>query len=241
MAFFWWVWFKADSKTARPVFSGKPDKDRKPKKADRTEKNSNPSNLSASLASKSAIVEKFLNIRSKLIAVILSSILAMILARLFAAILTFRPRPIFHPSASSIAWPYFVNPKALAGFNEWSSFPSDHAALFFTLAFGIFMVSPLLGTIACLYSFMVIFWPRIYAGLHYPTDILAGMAIAVLCVYIFQYQPIQRRLTKPFLKWSQQHPQSFYPCGFLFSFLVATLFDNIRSMGLLIWNVLNMP
>jgi hypothetical protein len=56
----------------------------------------------------------------------------------------------------------------------WSSFPSDHACLFFALATGLCLISPVIGGLALLHASLIVSLPRIYLGLHYPTDVLAG-------------------------------------------------------------------
>jgi undecaprenyl-diphosphatase len=60
-----------------------------------------------------------------------------------------------------------------------SSFPSNSAAVVFALAFAIFLanrkVGGLLLLLACLYAF-----PRVYVGIHYPFDVVAGAGGGVL-------------------------------------------------------------
>ena len=64
-----------------------------------------------------------------------------------------------------------------------SSFPSNAVAAVFGIAFGIWGVHRKLGWIsigaASLYGLA-----RIYAGVHYPLDILGGVAIAVPVTYL---------------------------------------------------------
>jgi len=67
--------------------------------------------------------------------------LALLAARVLATVLPFRERPLRNPLLH-FQLPYGVTETTLLG---WSSFPSDHAVLFFTLATGIFFVSRPLG------------------------------------------------------------------------------------------------
>jgi undecaprenyl-diphosphatase len=54
--------------------------------------------------------------------------------------------------------------------------------LFFTLAFGMWLASRAAGVLAIAYVALVISFPRVYLGFHYPTDILGGALIgAVIC------------------------------------------------------------
>ena len=62
-----------------------------------------------------------------------------------------------------------------------TSFPSDHATLMWTLAFGLLLNAKLRGygwaavALAALTS-----WARIFLGLHFPFDILGSMAVAII-------------------------------------------------------------
>jgi undecaprenyl-diphosphatase len=73
----------------------------------------------------------------------LLSIAAILVARSLALLLPFRLRPMGSP-ALDFQLPPGANLKLL----RWSSFPSDHAVLFFTTATGIFFVSRPLGGLA---------------------------------------------------------------------------------------------
>lgn len=59
------------------------------------------------------------------------------------------------------------------------SFPSDHAAISFAIAMAVFQYNKFWGIIFfILASFVSV--GRIYGGIHYPADILAGAAIGVI-------------------------------------------------------------
>ena len=84
----------------------------------------------------------------------------------------FRPRPFADNDVSLL----FYEPTD-------SSFPSNAVAAVFGLAFGIWGVNRRLGYVAIaaatLYGLA-----RVYAGVHYPLDILAGAAIAAPVTYL---------------------------------------------------------
>jgi membrane-associated phospholipid phosphatase len=63
--------------------------------------------------------------------------------------------------------------------NDFASFPSDHAALFLTLAFGIFLASRKAGTLAIVWAVVCTLGSRVITGLHWPADIAAGGAIGI--------------------------------------------------------------
>lgn len=151
---------------------------------------------------------------------------ALVIARALALALPFRERP-FHALAGFTAVPL----RALEG---WSSFPSDHAALFFGLATGLALCSRWLGIVAFAHAVVVIAAPRIYLGLHYPTDIVAGAAIGVGTVLLSTRIPVIARLTARLCRWESAQPAVFYAAAFLLTFEVATLFDSVRGLAKLV-------
>ena len=64
-----------------------------------------------------------------------------------------------------------------------NSFPSGHAAWFFALAMVIFYFSRRLGTWYFVFAALNGL-ARVYAGVHWPLDILGGAAIGVLCALL---------------------------------------------------------
>src|ERR1700761_3541875 len=108
--------------------------------------------------------------RQIVIATILSGILALFIGRVLADFLPFRMRPIntpeWHQHFAAILHRESVLP-------AWSSFPSDHAMLWMSVAVGIFIASRRVGIFALLYTAIFICAPRAYLGIHYPTDLLA--------------------------------------------------------------------
>ena len=84
----------------------------------------------------------------------------------------FRPRPFVNADVALL----FYKPTD-------SSFPSNAVAAVFGLAFGIWGVNRRLGWVAIgaasLYGLA-----RVYAGVHYPLDVLGGAAIAAVVTYL---------------------------------------------------------
>jgi len=58
------------------------------------------------------------------------------------------------------------------------SFPSDHSSMAFALAFSAVFVRPLLGS-ALLVMAGFVAWGRVFVGVHYPADVLAGAAVGL--------------------------------------------------------------
>jgi undecaprenyl-diphosphatase len=149
-------------------------------------------------------------------------------------LLPFRPRPI-HDVALALRLPTGLPSDVMA---NWSSFPSDHATLFFALATGLFFVSRALGIATAAYVTLVIALPRLYVGWHYPSDILGGALIGATFVSLAQRVDVRERLASPILSWGRAHPQAFHAAFFLLSYQVATLMDDARTLASLALHLL---
>ena len=100
-----------------------------------------------------------------------SAILARLVIVNIIRLIYFRNRPF-------IDWP--VN---LVLENKTSSgFPSGHAAFFFAIAFIVFFFNKKLGYVFLATSFLMGI-ARVFVGVHYPLDILAGMAVGLFSAW----------------------------------------------------------
>ena len=172
--------------------------------------------------------------RAAILSTLVAAFGAMFTARGLALILPFRYRPI-HNAEIGFQLPYGMTPVALDG---WSSFPSDHAALFFCLAVGFWFVSRRLGIVALLYTIVVILFPRLYLGLHYSTDILAGAIIDLAWSVVANMTFIKTLVFSFAMFWLEKHPMSFYAAFFLLTEQIATMFADARSLAWVILGVL---
>ena len=101
---------------------------------------------------------------SALIAAAIALALNQVIAHLWD-----RPRPFTeHPGLTHV----------LAARTTDPSFPSDHAAAAFAIAFAVFAFSRRAGTLF-LAAATVIGLSRIALGMHYPSDVLAGMLVGL--------------------------------------------------------------
>jgi len=112
---------------------------------------------------------------------------------------------------------------------NWSAFPSDHAAMFSAFAVGMCFISWRAGLIALLYSLFIICLPRIYLGLHYPSDILGGFALGALVSYCVNRLAVRRTCTACLLQWEKAAPGSFYVALFIVSYEYSTMFAGLRA------------
>ena len=144
----------------------------------------------------------------------------MMVVRLLNSLLPFRPRPLHHPDLA------FVLPHGMgaAYLRDETSFPSDHAALFVSLAVVTLCCSRRWGAIALVHALVMVSLPRVYLGLHYPTDILGGALLGILTVGVVMLLTRGSNLAKSVALWSDRYPRLFYPVFFLLSLQIATTF-----------------
>ncbi len=114
--------------------------------------------------------------RATLLAVLLVSVPAIAMGRLLALTLPYRDRPI-HDPAVTINLPVDMPERMLTG---WSSMPSDHAVMFVSISVALFFVGRAVGISALTFAVVLVCLPRIYSGLHYPSDILVGAMVGAL-------------------------------------------------------------
>ncbi|MDQ3059366.1 MAG: phosphatase PAP2 family protein [Pseudomonadota bacterium] len=164
--------------------------------------------------------------RPFIVSTLLGCVVALALARMLALTLPFRLRPL-HETTLDFLLPYGVAPGVLDGY---SSFPSDHAVLFFSLATGLFFVSKIVGAIALGYAVVCIALPRIYLGLHYPTDIAAGALLGMAISWIANSTLARSRPMASVVNWSYSKPSFFYPLLFLITYQIADMFDSSRVL-----------
>lgn len=164
--------------------------------------------------------------RDHIVATMLSCVAALAVGRLLVILLPFRLRPLHEIGLNFVA-PYGVSEDSLA---KLSSFPSDHAVLFFALATGLFFISRALGVFALLYTVLVVALPRMYLGLHYPTDILGGAAVGVAFSWLGNIYLPRTRFTQSIRDLSWAKPMYFYPALYLVTYQIADLFENSRAL-----------
>lgn len=171
-------------------------------------------------------IDRYSHNRKHIVATLLSCLVAITMARGLALTLPFRLRPL-HEEGLNFLLPYGMLPTSLEG---WSSFPSDHAVLFFALSTGLLFISRKVGTFALSYTALFICIPRIYLGLHYPTDIIAGAIIGVTIPLLSNIYLIKSKRLQSIADWSYSKPILFYPLFFLLTYQIADMFHSGRDI-----------
>jgi undecaprenyl-diphosphatase len=162
-------------------------------------------------------------------AILVQSVLGAIVAALASQAIQSglnRPRPIM--GAADFVRLYGITDTDIEWMKSIHSFLSDHAAFFGAVAIGIWLTDRRWGLFAFAWTIVVADVPRVYAGLHYPSDILAGLLLGVAVTLAMRRPALA--LVEPVLRWEKAHPASFYCASFLALYEMARLFDEVREL-----------
>ena len=110
------------------------------------------------------------------------------------------------------------------------SFPSDHAALAFGLVAGLFLISRPWGWATAAYVLLFVCLPRVYLGIHWPSDIVGGVAIGVATTALLSRPRLRAALAAPVLRLRSRSPELFHVVAFIVLYGLVTRFDNARSL-----------
>jgi len=149
--------------------------------------------------------------RMLVLGTLLGTMIALALGRCLQIFLPFRARPLYNPELSLRA-PEFLPQDVLI---DWSSLPSDTAMMFAALTFGIWSISRPLGIVALLHMLLFVVFAKLYTGLHYPSDLLAGIVIGVGVTWLILRTSVPQQLYRRHTSWQERAPGLFYS-GFFF-------------------------
>ncbi|MFD2738297.1 phosphatase PAP2 family protein [Sulfitobacter aestuarii] len=165
--------------------------------------------------------------RPQVLSSILIAMIALLAGRLLALTFPHRLRPLHDPDVSIILPEWFYE-DLLDG---WSSMPSDHAVFYAALCVCIFYMNRLAGVLALIYSLVVVLVPRIFFGLHWPSDIAVGILIggglAAIAHPVFTGWAIRQR----WMERVYDYEALFYVALFFVTFQMATMFNSARAMA----------
>jgi len=170
------------------------------------------------------------NRRIILIALV-GTVLGLALNRALADTLPFRVRPMY---ASGIGYrpPSF---QFHVNLEHWSSFPSDSATYWFALSYGLYRIKRPLGLLAMVYSTIWMCLIRLYVGIHYPSDLVAGAVLGPVMVWLVEWLLTRREafmdnVMAHISKWEQERPDIFYAVAFAISFELTMMFEDLRYL-----------
>ena len=169
--------------------------------------------------------------REQIVQALLAAMVAVFLGRALALALPFRERPAFRVDLD-LVYPM------VSGLRTWSAFPSDHAVIAFALATALARLSPLVGIWAFAHATVIICFPRIYYGLHHPSDVVAGALIGIALAIVIAWMPLRRAGLGLLMRLEQNRPALFYACGFILLFEITTMFDGLRLIALSVFRTL---
>ena len=119
----------------------------------------------------------------------------------------------------------------------WAGVSAAMAARLPLTVTGIWLASRPLGVVAFLWAMAFGAIPRIYAGFHYPSDILGGMVIGILSTLVVAWSPAGTLLSNIAFEIRRRHRGLFYAAAFILSYQVAMIFDEIRRIGTALFKV----
>lgn len=162
---------------------------------------------------------------------------ALVVARAMQILLPERVRPI-HETTIHLVAPLAPVP---AGLEHWSSFPSDHAVVFFAVATAIWLCNRWLGLFAAAWVTIFACLPRVFVGYHYPSDVVAGAVVGVITMQVAARMPLPRiapAVIDRVFSWERRRPQLFYCAAVVITFELMMLFNDLRIVGRAVAQVL---
>jgi hypothetical protein len=113
---------------------------------------------------------------------------------------------------------------------DWSSFPSDNAAYFSALTFGLVHLLRRYSVRIWLYTAAWICLPRMFLGVHYLSDMAVGAPIGIATVKVaLKFSWLQQNPATAVLRFMETKPHVFYAAAFLVFFEMGLGFVDVRG------------
>jgi undecaprenyl-diphosphatase len=164
--------------------------------------------------------------RRNVVAALLGTIVVGVVSHLLKVLLQLHYLPL-HYQDIGIRLPFVVDPTP----NDFS-FPSTHAAVFFSLCVALWMRSRWLGAAAVVWTLLLICLPLLYLGFHWASDVVAGAVFGVALVLLLRRPIGATGLPDRVVRFSATHPPAFYAIAWLFALQLALLFGDVREFFL---------
>ncbi len=170
--------------------------------------------------------------RRRIVAALIGVVFALVAARALALVMPLRARPMY---VSGIGYHPPSTPP-VPNMMDWSSFPSDTATVVIALSFGVVYLSRRLGVVLLAFSALWVCLPRLYLGLHYPSDLIIGGLLGAIVVWACVTATdagngaLGRRIMAPLEEAEERRPQLFYAAAFALSFEIASMFGDIQNL-----------
>jgi undecaprenyl-diphosphatase len=164
--------------------------------------------------------------RQAVLNILLATALALVVGRALQNHLD-SPRPLMVPEIAAFFPPHFDTYRL-----DWNSFPSDHMALYFSIALGIYLVRRALGLALMCWCVGGVGLARVFTGYHYPLDIVGGMAVAGGAVaLVWQARRWLHPAGARVLQVARRYPTLAMAAAFVLCFQIATVFNTMRELG----------
>ena len=162
----------------------------------------------------------------RLIRVLIGTVLIGGLSRGLQLLLPIHQRPLF----SHLGLNFPVTGFHPSSLSNWNSFPSDHSMFFFALATGLWSVNRTAGLITLVWTIVIIDFPRVYLGIHYPSDVIFGALFGCLGMTVFLALPLERG-DRVLAAWRHAHQGLFMALMFFMTDEVGHLLAELRELA----------
>ena len=153
---------------------------------------------------------------------------AIIFARVIAKLSPFRIRPEQNLDLH-LRLAYSFEPVELP---HWSSFLSDHALFFVALATGVVLVNRRAGLFLYLHTLLIIVLPRLYLGIHYPSDLLSGAAFGFAVAYLANWSALRSVVAFSGARLYHYSQGVFYAAFFYVGAETGSLYEHLISFAM---------